>query len=93
MTLFWVLVGVGTAWLAIGSFFTFRLDVGIRFFAALGGVMMMTLVIAMAAYGTWYRLHPDPAWGRCIKIELRNAPTLVNGKTQSKPEWVCTLWG
>lgn len=93
MVLFWVLVGAGIVWMGLGVYVIAKVDTGYRFLIAMLVIIAVLMVIVAGAIGTWYRLHPDPAWGRCIKTELKQAPTRVDGSIVNKPEWVCTLWG
>jgi hypothetical protein len=93
MVLFWVLIGIGVAWMAFGVYIITKVNIGAKFFIAMLVIITVLIAIAAGAIGTWYRLHPDPAWGRCVKTELKQAPTQVDGSIVNKPEWVCTLWG
>lgn len=91
MILFWVLVGVGAAWFIGGLLLALRLEGWTSRFVFSAMIIGLTIIM-VAVIGSWDRVHPDPAYGSCEHVELRPAPTLVDGKIMLKPEWVCTLW-
>jgi hypothetical protein len=87
------MLGVTVLWITLGVIVITKMKVGVAFFFSMLGIIGGLAVWVGIGTATWFKYHPDPAWGHCVKSDLKQEPTRVGGQIESKPEWVCVLWG